>query len=654
MSTFNGCRFLFGIHCHQPVGNFPGVFEQIYNQAYRPTLEVLSRFPSCRFAAHYTGPLLEWLAQRHPEHLEALADLAKRGQAEILGGGFYEPILPVIPSRDRREQLRRLRDFWGERLGEAPKGAWLAERVWSPELADDLAEAGYGYALLDDDHFKGAGLGEHELNGYYLTEAGGKAVRVLPIAKRLRYLIPFRPVEEAVEELAGLRGAAVLVDDGEKFGAWPNTYAWVHEGGWLARFLAAVDSHPGIRMERIGDYLDQVAPMGYTYLPTASYAEMGEWSLPAPAAVRLADLRRSMGEEAGNYLRGGTFPYFFVKYPEGGYLRQRVLAAGKREAVWRDREATEHLLRAQCNDAYWHGVFGGIYLPHLRRALWAELIAAERGLPPELWTADLDGDGAAEIFCRTGEGSFCLRPRDGGTLREWSLPAWGANLGDVLARRPESYHLRGEEEVGPAGGVSSIHQQNLEPWEAGGYDRHLLSAFRDEFRAKGEPAGGFATGTYEARWRVEEQTAKVSLRRANANRWVEKEFCWPFGQRRMEVGYRVSGEPGDCFLVELALGLPAGDSPAGTLLVDGEVVGGFGGTFERTGSEILCRDAVAGGELRLTVMPPAVLRVRPVRTASRSEQGAEEVMQGLALKMSWALGPERKELVFKATWDGSS
>ena len=648
-----GCRFLFGIHCHQPVGNFPGVIEQIYNMAYRPTMEVLGRFPSCRFVAHYTGPLLEWLAEKHPEHLEMLGDLAKRGQAEILGGGFYEPILAAIPSRDRREQLQRLRDFWGERLGEAPRGAWLAERVWSPELADDLAEAGYGYVLLDDDHFQGAGVPAEELNGHYLTEAGGKTVGVLPIAKRLRYLIPFRPVEEAVAELARWRGAAVLVDDGEKFGAWPNTYAWVHEGGWLSGFLAAVDSHPGISMERIGDYLDRVPPMGYIYLPTTSYAEMGEWSLPAPAAARLADLRQSADEQAGSYLRGGTFPNFFVKYPEGGYLRQRVLAAGKLGALRQDAVAAEHLLRAQCNDAYWHGVFGGIYLPHLRRALWAELIAAEGGLPPDLWTADLDGDGFAEIFCRAGEGTFCLRPRDGGTLREWSLKVWGANLGDVLARRPEGYHLRGGGGGRPAEGVASIHQHGGDPLEVGDYDECLRSAFRDEFRAAGAPVGGFATGDYEAQWRVEGQTAKVRLRRADGSRWVEKEFCWPFGQRRLEVGYRVAGEPGDLFRVEVPLALPAGDSPAGTLLVDGKVVGGFGGVLEMVGREIECRDAVAGGNLRLEVTPPADLKMRPARTLARSEQGAEEVMQGLVLELGWTVGDGEEKLVFKGSWDGS-
>src|SRR3977135_936063 len=55
--------------------------------------------------------------------------------------------------------------------------------------------------------------------------------------------------------------------------------------------------------------------------------------------------------------------------------RKGVRKSTKRAA---DRaKATTHLLRAQCNDAYWHGIFGGLYAPHLRTALWRELIQAE-------------------------------------------------------------------------------------------------------------------------------------------------------------------------------------------------------------------------------------------------------------------------------------
>ena len=87
------------IHAHQPVGNFDDVFERAYAQSYLPFVEVLSRHPSIRVGLHYTGSLLEWIERAHPEYFERLRGLVERGQIEIVGGGYYEPILIAIPPR---------------------------------------------------------------------------------------------------------------------------------------------------------------------------------------------------------------------------------------------------------------------------------------------------------------------------------------------------------------------------------------------------------------------------------------------------------------------------------------------------------------------------------------------------------------------------
>src|SRR3989454_8388643 len=95
-------------HNHQPVGNFPWVFQQVYQEAYLPMLEALERHPKIRLSLHYTGSLLDWLEEVHPEFLERIAALAKRDQVEIVSGGYYEPILPSIPDDDKVAQIRRL------------------------------------------------------------------------------------------------------------------------------------------------------------------------------------------------------------------------------------------------------------------------------------------------------------------------------------------------------------------------------------------------------------------------------------------------------------------------------------------------------------------------------------------------------------------
>ena len=137
-----------------------------------------------------------------------------------------------------------MHDAIRRRFGVDARGLWLTERVWEPELAADLADAGVRYALVDDRHFLVSGFASEQLHAPFWTESDGKRVALFPIDERLRYLIPFRPPEETADYLRELRGAghrlAVLADDGEKFGGWPGTKEWVYERGWLERFTATI------------------------------------------------------------------------------------------------------------------------------------------------------------------------------------------------------------------------------------------------------------------------------------------------------------------------------------------------------------------------------------------------------------------------------
>lgn len=93
----NPIRLSLVFHNHQPIGNFEGVFEAAYQDSYAPFLEVLREYPDIKVVIHNSGSLLEWLVTAHPEYIDGLRELAQRGQIEILGGPFYEPILACIP-----------------------------------------------------------------------------------------------------------------------------------------------------------------------------------------------------------------------------------------------------------------------------------------------------------------------------------------------------------------------------------------------------------------------------------------------------------------------------------------------------------------------------------------------------------------------------
>jgi len=98
-------RLCLVLHNHQPVGNFDGVFEQAYQDSYLPFLDVFESYSELPISLHTSGPLMEWIDERHPEYVDRLAKLVAAGRIEIIGGPFYEPIMTMIPARDRVGQI---------------------------------------------------------------------------------------------------------------------------------------------------------------------------------------------------------------------------------------------------------------------------------------------------------------------------------------------------------------------------------------------------------------------------------------------------------------------------------------------------------------------------------------------------------------------
>jgi 4-alpha-glucanotransferase len=448
------------LHNHQPVGNFGWVFDEVFRQAYEPMIDALERHPMVRLSLHYTGPLLDWLMAERPATIDRLRALIARDQVEILGGGYYEPVLASLPERDRIGQLLRMSDELERQFGRRPRGAWLAERVWEPDLPTSLVAAGYDWTILDDAHFRAAAIPEEDLWGPYTTEDQGRLLRVFGTEQGLRYRIPFRDVEEVIAYLRdnardGEDRVGMMGDDGEKFGGWPTT--WVHSWGerrWVGRFFEALEANADwITTTTPSAWLDAHPPIGRVYVPTGSYAEMGEWALPPDESLLFHEVLHRAREEhlpEARWLRGASWRNFQVKYREINDLHKRMLRVSDAVAVMpdgsdRDRALT-HLYQGQSNDCYWHGLFGGIYLSHMRLATHEHLIAAEDLAESALGTlhhaavADLDMDGVDEVLL-ADEGQVVNIDLDGGAgIGSWDVRAVRHALAAVMRRRPEAYH----------------------------------------------------------------------------------------------------------------------------------------------------------------------------------------------------------------------
>jgi alpha-amylase len=692
-------NFLFGIHCHQPVGNFEHIFDQAYSDCYLPFFETLERHPKIKFAAHFSGILYDWYLKKHPEFIDLLSRLIKRGQLELMTAGYYEPILPIIPDADKLGQIKMQTEFIKSRFKVSPRGLWLTERIWEPNLPKLLSEAGVEYVTVDDFHFFSAGVLPEELFGYYVTEEQGAPLSVFPINKKLRYLIPFKLPEETINYLRsqatdeGSR-AAILADDGEKFGMWPGTNQWVFKEKYLENLLSQLEANlDWIRPMTFSEYLDEYPAKGRVYLPTASYFEMMEWSLPTQAGKKFALImneieRAGKAEEYKQFFKGGFFRNFFVKYEEANNMHKKMqyvslkLQTLKKNPTSPEREklleeAQKELYQGQCNCAYWHGVFGGLYLGYLRHAVYEHLIQAENILQKiqrgdkkftEVIVTDFDKDGAEEVLMANDLLNLYFSPRQGGGLFEIDYKPKAFNLGSTLTRREEAYHQK-IREAGPGNlavtstGTTSIHDV-VRVKEAGiekflVYDNYRKTSLLDHFlplditlekieRSDYQELGDFIGAEYSFFPHRKSEEAKVTFSRngsvGNQPVVLAKNVSLYAGSSIAHIEYEIINQSDlpltTLFGVEFNLTLLAGDAADRYYVIGGRKLPEM--RLKTRGempsvSEVKLIDGWKGFSVSLGLEKAGDFWRYPQETVSQSEGGFERTYQGSVLWFLWKL-----------------
>jgi len=681
------------LHNHQPIGNFDGVFEQAYQDSYLPFLEVFEPYERLNISLHTSGPLMMWLAERHPEYLDRLRLLVEADRVEIVGGPQYEPILTMLPRRDRIGQIHAYSQWLHRHFGTTPTGMWTPERVWESSLTSDVVDAGIRYTVLDDFHFRAAGLSDKQLRGYFITEDDGRLLNIFPGSERLRYTIPFQAPEATIEhcrQVAERTPGAVLTfgDDGEKFGTWPDTKIHVYERGWLRSFFDALtDNADWLHTITLNQAIEQTAAVGKVYLPDCSYREMTEWSLPVEAQNRYDDVTHAIHDgttedaqtwaELKAFVRGGYWRNFKTKYDETNEMYARMMYVSRRlaEAEAAGLDAGElatirdHLYRGQCNCPYWHGAFGGIYLPHLRNAIYEHLIAADNHLeqladpntPPVQATADdFNFDGLQEIRLNNSKLCAWVAPGRGGRIYELDVRDIRHNLLSTLTRRPESYHrkvLTGPSADGD--NVASIHdrvvfkQADLD--QRLQYDRYARKSLMDHFYdnettlesvARGEATerGDFVELPFETKLRRGADRAQVQMRR-EGNAWgipitLTKAITLVAESESLSITYLLENLPPGSplhFAIELNFaGLPAGADDRYFSDVDGIRLGQLGKSIDLQGARGLqLSDRWLGIDVGIDIDRPSGIWAFPIETVSQSEGGFELVHQSVCVQPHW-------------------
>lgn len=656
--------FAMGLHFHQPVGNFDEILERAYRDCYNPFIETLSQHPDIKMSLHFSGNILDFFEERYPRYLDKVKALVDRGQVEIMGGGYYEPIFQAIPALDRVGQINMLSDYSEKRFSMRPAGMWMPERVWSPDLVEEFASCGIKYSILDDNHLIKAGLTKDDLYGYFTTGNKDNKIAIFPSDKNLRYMMPFKQPRATIDYFRKVCKTVkeplfTYGDDGEKFGEWPWTHDWVYKKGWLNNFFKELSKNKyWLKTVTFSEYLKMRHPLKEIFIPESSYEEMLKWS-------------------------GGSWMNFLSRYPESNQMRNRMKSVSDRLSRLngdpRIEAAKKELYKGQTNCSYWHGVFGGIYLHHLRSAVYKHLINADRiideiehNAETHIRKIDFYGEKTPALIAENKDFFISVDPAKGGIVRELDYKKKSANLINTLARRNESYHSKILDKIanrttGPIEIFDAIKKMDTRIKGGIFYDKHIRACLLDHFidkdldRADFENCnyidlGDFASSAYVDK--IEDE--KIILSRdgkVGAKPLLLTKELRISSDTEVEIKYSLKNksisEIDAFFGIEFNISLPYANSDQYSYVTDKRALGSLNerGSISATNSfSIKDSHAELGTGLIFSKIPDRAWYF-PVNTVSQSECAYNLTFQSSCIFPIWHVQLEPKEeFSFTITW----
>jgi len=484
MQFMSKVKLIFGTSNTVPSGETEILFEDAYQKAFKPFLTAIYNHPEILPTLFYAGPLLEWLEKKHPEFHTVLSEMMSRKNIEMLGGGYWDPMLPLVPAPDRVGQIEVMTTYLRKKFGKRSRGSWITSQVWEAHLASSLRASGMDYVFLSERAFPAVPSFHPE--SPVIAEDQGKTVVIFPVMDSLADRFLKVPPEHILESLRTLNPSedkevvVSLILDGRLLGGDGN-YSVCYEEKWLERFFEAV--------HRSRDWLECVHPGRYIrnahysrakmYVPGPTYASLMRWS------------RTGNGKQTANDNSRPSPFYrdFLTRYRESGLLYAKmmhieVLTNQLRGDKYRKRNAKEELWRGQEHYAYWHGPSGGIYNSRLRHAAYSALIEAEkatreRGIfKAALSSVDFDMDGQKE-FLYNGLNFNAYVHSVGGALFELDYLPVSRNYLATFSRYPEDYHPPATREQG--------------------YDKYPRHAFLDHILHPEDGPESFERSAYRSR-----------------------------------------------------------------------------------------------------------------------------------------------------------
>ncbi len=302
----------------------------------------------------------------------------------------------------------------------------------------------------------------------------------------------------------------------------------------------------------------------------------------------------------------------------------------------------------QCNCSYWHGLFGGVYLYHLRKATFDHIIEAAK-LAGSVVRRKKDGsvhvkkielyrDKTKSILIENNKFSLYVDPARGGIIRELDYKDLSLNLTNTLKRTQEDYHSQIE-------AFPSDLSENGKPV----YDSSLRGIGVDRFF---DVKDKIVPGPYTAKVVKDGAVLSRNVKIGNAVVSVVKKI-FINKKNEVEILYTLKNKGAGplkfTFGSECNITMPYLNSISYSYRSSVKTIGGLNdrGSLLHA-SSIAVKDITNELDIDFTVLPKAAEIVYfPGRTASRSESGFEINYQATTIIPKWRIEINRgKEIEF--------
>jgi len=243
------------LHIYQPPDQKEDTFRQIFDESYRPLINILKENPGAKLTLNITACLTEqFISHGHRDLIEDLKMLVKSGQVELTDSSKYHAFLPFLPDEEIERQIKLNYQTNKKIFGEVyrPKGFHLPEMAYSRKIAEIVADLGYSWLILNETSYEGKLFSKVDTSKIYKLK-GRPKIKILFRNRRLTDLIQrgqmwqtedfYKVVQEEVKENEYI----ITAMDGETFG---------HHRPGLEKFLNQLLKENKIKTMKISEIVD--------------------------------------------------------------------------------------------------------------------------------------------------------------------------------------------------------------------------------------------------------------------------------------------------------------------------------------------------------------------------------------------------------------